>query len=168
MKKIVFILFLIVSHFNLYCESNEENKSTLETVCEIFDAQNESILNVISTVKKMKEKIDLIMSENVNLNAYIDDLTKNVIESNKNNEQMSVLVKNLTKDIAEYEERKNRANKFVQIMIPTTTIPLICGGGYAYIKDEKTLGKTLIGCGGILLIGGELTWNGGKFILKIW
>ena len=68
MKKIIFMLFLIISHFNLYCESNEKNKSTSETVCEIFDAQNESILNVISTVKKMKEKIDLIMLENVNLN----------------------------------------------------------------------------------------------------
>ena len=100
----------------------------------------------------MKEKIDLIMLENVNLNTYIDDLKKNTIESNKNNEQMSVLIKNLTKDIVEYEKQKNRANKFVQIIIPTTTIPLICGGGYAYIKGEKTLGKTLIGCGGILLI----------------
>jgi hypothetical protein len=76
---------------------------------------------------------------------------------------------NMTEEISKINKQKELADKFIRLVIPTTTLPLIASGAYLYFgTDEKTLGKTLMYCGGGLLIGGELIWNGGKFILKIW
>ena len=100
----------------------------------------------------------------------INDELHIALTSNKEDthEVISILG-NMNEEISKINEQKKLANKFIQIAIPTTTLPLIVSGAYLYFAtDEKDLGKTLSICGGALLIGGEIIWNGGKFILKIW
>ena len=75
----------------------------------------------------------------------------------------------MSEEIAKINKQKELTNKFVQIAIPTMTLPLVISGAYLYfVTDEKDFGKLMMICGGGLFIGGELVWNGGKFIFKIW
>ena len=111
-----------------------------------------SILNKISSLKEINEELHVALNSN----------------KEDTHEVISILG-DMTEEITKMNKQKEFTNKFVQIAIPTTTLPLIVSGAYLYfVTDEKDLGKTLSVCGGALLIGGEIIWNGGKFIFKIW
>ena len=91
------------------------------------------------------------------------------LDSNKEDthEVISILG-DMTEEISKAEKQKELTNKFVQIVIPTMTLPLVVSGAYLYFAtDEKDFGKLMMICGGGLFIGAEIIWNGGKFI-KIW
>ena len=70
--------------------------------------------------------------------------------------------------INEVEKKAKRTDTFVQILIPTLSVPMIANGIYLYANGNESYGKLCIGSGVVMLVGAELVWNGGKFILKIW
>lgn len=138
----------------------------------------------------MTQMISLLKLDNNNLNEHVIELENNknkmtqeilslknvnkelhtALNSNKEDtsEVISILG-DMNEEISKINKQKELTNKFIQIAIPTTTLPLIASGAYLYFAtDEKDLGKLMMICGGGLLIGGELVWNGGKFIFKIW
>ena len=181
MKKILMFILSIVLFVNVYADDFVNQK---------LNEQDELIDDIELQVANMNQTISSLKLDNLDLTEHIDELEKSNIKMNNKitslkeiNEELHValdsnkedtyevinILGNMYEEISKMNKQKEFINKFVQIAIPTTTIPLIISGVYLYFgTDEKTLGKTLMCCGGGLLIGCELVWNGGKFIFKIW
>lgn len=181
MKKFLIFSMLILLSVKIYGNDFVNQKLT---------EQDELIDNIETQIINMTQTISLLKLDNDNLNECVTELEinknkmtheilslKNVnkelynaLNSNKEDTQEVInLLGNMTEEISKINKQKKLTNKFVQIAIPTTTLPLIASGAYLYFgTDEKELGKLMMVYGGGLLIGGELVWNGGKFILKIW
>ena len=181
MKKLFLFLLLILSVINVYADDlinqklDEQDKLIDEIELQVLD-----MTKLISSLKLDKANMEnhIIQLENGNqkMNNEIKFLKENndelhtALNSNKEDthEVINVLGA-MTEEIAKINKQKELTNKFVQITIPCTTIPLIISGAYLYfITDEKDCGKIMMICGGSIFIGAELIWNGGKFILKIW
>ena len=181
MKKFLICFIVLVLSTKMYCDNFVNQK---------LNEQDELIENIETQILNMTQIISSLKLDNLDMSGHIEELEnsnnkmgaeisslKNIndelhiaLTSNKEDthEVISILG-DMTEEISKINEQKKLANKFVQIAIPTTTIPLIASGLYMYFAtDEKDLGKVLSICGGALLIGGEIIWNGGKFILKIW
>lgn len=181
MKKfLIFATFILLS-VKVYCDDFVNQK---------LNEQDELIDNIEAQIINMTQTISLLKLDNNDLNEHVTELEinknkmtqeisslKNVnkelhtaLNSNKEDthEVISILG-DMTEEISKINKQKELTNKFIQIAIPTTTLPLITSGAYLYFAtDEKDLGKLMMMCGGGLLISGELVWNGGKFIFKIW
>ena len=72
-------------------------------------------------------------------------------------------------DVDKMTAQKKLMDKFVQVLIPITSVPLIVSGVYLYeCTDEKLLGKSMMIYGTCVLVGGEFVWHSGKLIFKIW
>jgi hypothetical protein len=181
MKKILIFIISTVLFVNVYADDFINQK---------LNEQDELIDNIELQITNMNQIISSLKLDNLDLTEHVDELEKsniamgNEISSlkeinkelhvalNSNKEDTSEVINilgNMTEEISKINKQKELTNKFIQIAIPTTTLPLIVSGAYLYFAtDEKDLGKLMMMCGGGLLIGGELVWNGGKFILKIW
>lgn len=181
MKKILMFVISIALFANIYADDFINQK---------LNEQDELIDDIELQITNMTNLISLLKLDNLSISEHADELEKsnknmaNEISSLKNiNNELHValtsnkedthevinLLGNMTEEISKINKQKELSDKFIRLVIPTTTIPLIASGAYLYFgTDEKTLGKTLMYCGGGLLIGGELIWNSGKFILKIW
>lgn len=179
-KNLIFIISTIL-FVNVYADDFVNQK---------LNEQDELIDNIELQITNMTNLISLLKLDNLDMSEYIDELEKNninmsneistlkdtnkdlhiALDSNKEDTREVInILGNMSEEIAKMNKQKEFTNKFVQIAIPTTTLPLIVSGAYLYFgTDKKTLGKTLMCCGGGLLIGGELVWNAGKFIFKIW
>lgn len=120
------------------------------------------IIQLENSNKNMNEKIDFLKSNN-------DELHSALNSNKEDTHEVISLLGDLSEEITKMNKQKKLSDKFIQFSIPIMTVPLIVSGTYLYfITDEKDLGKVLMCCGGGLLIGGELIWNGGKFVFKIW
>ena len=181
MKKNLMFILSTVLFVNVYADDFVNQK---------LNEQDELIENIETQILNMNQIISSLKLDNLDMSGHIEELEnsnnkmnteisslKNIndelhiaLTSNKEDthEVISILG-NMNEEISKINEQKKLANKFIQIAIPTTTVPLIVSGAYLYFAtDEKDLGKSMMICGGGLLIGGEIIWNGGKFILKIW
>lgn len=181
MKKNLILILSTVLFVNAYADDFVNQK---------LNEQDELIENIETQIFNMNQIISSLKLDNLDMSGHIEELENSnnkmndEISSLKNiNEELHValnsnkedthevisILGDMTEEITKMNKQKEFTNKFVQIAIPTTTLPLIVSGAYLYFAtDEKDLGKTLSICGGALLIGGEIIWNGGKFILKIW
>lgn len=181
MKKFLIFATIILLSTKVHCDDFVNQK---------LNEQDELIDDIELQITNMTNLISLLKLDNLDISKHADELEKsnknmaNEISSlkNINNELRVALTSNkedtheiinilgdMTEEISKISKQKELADKFIRFVIPTTTVPLISSGVYLYFgTDEKTLGKALMCCGGGLLIGGELIWNGGKFILKIW
>ena len=181
MKKFLIFTTIILLSTKVHCNDFVNQK---------LNEQDELIDDIELQITNMTNLISLLKSDNLDISKHADELEKNnkdmaneisslrninnelyvALTSNKEDtHEVITLLGNMTEEISKIKKQKELADKFIRLIIPTTTIPLIASGAYLYFgTDEKTLGKTLLYCGGGLLIGGELIWNGGKFILKIW
>ncbi len=180
MKKfLIFVTIILLS--KVYCDDFVNQK---------LNEQDELIDDIELQITNMTNLISLLKLDNLDISEHADELEKsnknmaNEISSLKNiNNELHValtsnkedthevinILGNMTEEISKINKQKELADKFIRLVIPTTTIPLIASGAYLYFAtDEKNLGKLMMMCGGGLLIGGELVWNGGKFIFKIW
>lgn len=181
MKKILMLIISTILSANIYADDFINQK---------LNEQDELIDNIELQISNMNQLIFSLKLDNLDLNEHVNELEKsNVLMSNEilslkginkelhvalnsnkedTHEVISILG-DLSTEISKMNKQKELANKFVQIAIPTTTLPLIVSGAYLYFAtNEKDLSKLMMMCGGGLLIGGELIWNGGKFIFKIW
>lgn len=181
MKKLFLYLCLILSFTYIYADDSinqkldEQDKLINEIELQIFD-----MTKLISSLKLDKANMENHIIQLENGNQKMGDEIKFLKENNdelhialNSNKEDTHEVINILGDmeveIAKINKQKELSDKFIQITIPTTTLPLIMSGLYLYFAtDEKELGKIITTSGCILLIGSELVWNGGKFILKIW
>jgi len=181
MKKLFLFLCLILSFTYIYADDlinqklDEQDKLINEIELQIFD-----MTKLISSLKLDKANMEnhIIQLENGNqkmgdeikfLKENNDELHTALNSNKEDTHEVINILGGMTEEIAKINKQKELSDKFIQITIPCTTIPLIISGAYLYfITDEKDCGKIMMICGGGLLIGGELVWNGGKFILKIW
>ena len=181
MKKFLVCLLLIILSVKIYADDFVNQKlNEQDELIDNIELQITNMTNLISLLKldnfDMSEHINELEKSNINMNNEIlvlKDTNKDLhIALNSNKEDTHEIINilgDMYEEIAKINKQKELTNKFVQIAIPTTTIPLIISGAYLYFgTDEKDLGKLIMTCGGGLLISGELVWNGGKFILKIW
>ena len=181
MKKILMFILFAVLFVNVYADDFVNQK---------LNEQDELIDDIELQIANMNQTISSLKLDNLDLTEHIDELEKSNIKMNNKisslkeiNEELHValnsnkedthevisILGDMTEEINKMNKQKEFTNKFVQIAIPTATLPLIVSGAYLYfVTDEKDLGKTLSICGGALLISGGIIWNGGKFILKIW
>jgi septal ring factor EnvC (AmiA/AmiB activator) len=179
MKKLMMIFTLCL--FGNFCADDFVNQKLNE--------QNELIDNIEFEIMNMENIISSLKLDNTNLTEYTTKLengnkvmSEEITSLKENNKELHValdsnkedthevinILGNMTEEITKAEKQKELTNKFVQIAIPTMTLPLVASGAYIYFAtDEKDLGKLMMMCGGGLFIGAEITWNGGKFI-KIW
>ena len=181
MKKNLMFILSTVLFVNVYADDFVNQK--LNEQDELIDDIELQIVNMNQTISSLKldnldltEHIDELEKSNIKMNNKITSLKEIneelhvALNSNKEdtNEVISILG-DMTEEITKMNKQKEFTNKFVQIAIPTTTLPLIVSGAYLYfVTDEKDLGKTLSVCGGAFLIGGEIICNVVKFIFKIW
>ena len=179
MKKLMMI-FTLCLFGNFYADDFVNQK---------LNEQNELIDNIEFEIMNMENIISSLKLDNTNLTEYTTKLengnkvmSEEITSLKENNKELHIaldsnkedthevinILGNMTEEITKAEKQKELTNKFVQIAIPTMTVPLIASGAYMYFAtDEKDLGKLMMICGGGLFIGAEITWNGGKFI-KIW
>ena len=179
MKKLMMI-FTLCLFGNFYADDFVNQK---------LNEQNELIDNIEFEIMNMENIISSLKLDNTNLTEYTTKLengnkvmSEEITSLKENNKELHValdsnkedthevinILGNMTEEITKAEKQKELTNKFVQIAIPTMALPLVASGAYMYFAtDEKDLGKLMMMCGGGLLIGAEITWNGGKFI-KIW
>lgn len=181
MKKFLIFATLILLSAKVYCNDFVNQK---------LNEQDELIDNIEVQIINMAQMISLLKLDNNNLNEHVIELEinknkmtqeilllKNVNKElhtalNSNKEDTSEVISilgDMSEEISKINKQKELTNKFIQIAIPTTTLPLIASGAYLYFAtDEKDLAKLMMICGSGLLISGELVWNSGKFIFKIW
>lgn len=179
MKKLMMI-FTLCLFGNFYADDFVNQK---------LNEQNELIDNIEFEIMNMENIISSLKLDNTNLTEYTTKLengnkvmSEEITSLKENNKELHValdsnkedthevinILGNMTEEITKAEKQKELTNKFVQIAIPTMSLPLVVSGAYMYFAtDEKDLGKLMMMCGGGLFIGAEITWNGGKFI-KIW
>ena len=180
MKKI--LLFILLSLTNLVFADEFVNKT--------LDEQDDLIKNIEIQVSKMTNIINFLKIDNLNeknkvveLEKINKDMSVKLSEMFENNENLKLVLNSnkedtsevisvmgdMFEDIEKLNKQKARTNKFVQIAIPSTTIPLMVTSLYLYAcTDYKELGKVCGVCGATLFVGGELIWNGGKFIFRLW
>ena len=180
MKKLMMI-FTLCLFGNFYADDFVNQK---------LNEQNELIDNIEFEIMNMENIISSLKLDNINLTEYTTKLengnkvmSEEITSLKENNKELHMaldsnkedthevinILSGMSEEIAKINKQKELTNKFIQIAIPTTTLPLIASGAYLYFAtDEKEFGKVLTASGCVLLIGGEIVWNGGKFIFKIW
>lgn len=181
MKKFLIFIISTVLLINIYADDFVNQK---------LNEQDELIDNIELQITNMTNLISLLKLDNLDMSKCINELEKSNINMsneisalkdtnkdlhtalNSNKEDTHELISilgDMSEEIAKMNKQKEFTNKFVQIAIPTTTIPLALAGLYLYAcTDYKELGKVCGIYGATLFVGGELIWNGGKFVFKIW
>ena len=99
--------------------------------------------------------------------AIIGDITE---ENNKIKEEAANLKKmteSLEEVVADYKKKQERANIVANIAIPVATVPMIISGA-VLTATNNDLGKPILYTGLGCLVGCELVWNGGHFVLHLW
>ena len=181
MKKFLVCLLLIILSVKIYADDFVNQKlNEQDELIDNIELQITNMTNLISLLKldnfDMSEHINELEKSNVNMSNEIlvlkntnKDLYTALNSNKEDTHEVISILGDMYEEIAKINKQKELTNKFIQIAIPTTTLPLIASGAYLYFAtDEKDLGKLMMMCGSGLLIGGELVWNGGKFIFKIW
>ena len=187
MKKftVIFILLMFTSCTFANAFINEK----LNEQDDILDSLENEMTNIKLLVSSLQDdNCNLILySESLEkrvetCNEKIDEMQETIasmrkaLESNKEDtsEVISILgdmqeeLDNYKLYIFEMEKKLKRADLFVQIMIPTLSVPMIANGTYLYMNGNEQYGKICLIGGVSLFLGAELVWQSGKFIFKVW
>ena len=188
MKKFISLLVLICFTFTFVFADNFINNK--------LDEQDKLLDDLELEMNNIKMLVTSLQTDNANLTTYSESLEKRIdtcnIKINEMQETIDSMRKALLSNkedtsevisilgdmqeeldnykiyINEIEKKAKRADVFVQILIPTLSAPMIANGVYLYVNGNESYGKVCIYGGVIALVGAEVVWNGGKFILKIW
>lgn len=161
-----------------------------------LDEQDALLDELELEMNNIKNLVESLKLDNVNLTLYSESLEKRIatcnqkinkmqeridsmrkaLSSNKEDTSMVIcILGNMQEElnkyktyISEFEKKAKRTNLFVQILIPTLSVPMIANGIYLYANGNESYGKVCVYGGAIILVGAEVVWNGGKFILRIW
>ena len=188
MKKFISVIILICFTFTFIFADAFIN-SKLDEQDELLDElelEMNNIRNLVASLKLDNENLT-IYSESLEkrietCNRKIDEMQETIISmrkaliSNKEDTHNAIsILGDMQEELDNYkiylneiEKKAKRADSFVQILIPTLSIPMIANGIYLYANGNENYGKVCMYGGAIMFVGAELVWNGGKFILKIW
>ena len=188
MKKIVsfIILFNFIFTF-VFADTFINNK---------LDEQDQLLDDLELEMNNIKNLVTSLQSDNADLLTYSESLEKRIGTCNQKIDEMQETISSMrtalisNKEdthavisilgdmqeeldkykiyINEIERKAKRTNLFVQILIPTLSIPMIANGAYLYANGNESYGKICMTSGVVMLLGAEVVWNGGKFVLKIW
>lgn len=188
MKKFISIILLISFTFTFVFADTFVNSK--------LDEQDKLLDDLELEMNNIKLLVTSLQSDNTNLITYSESLEKRIESCNQKIYDMQETIVSMKKALTsnkedthevisilgemqeelnkykiyinEVEKKAKRTDTFVQILIPTLSVPMIANGIYLYANGNESYGKLCIGSGVIMLVGAELVWNGGKFILKIW
>ena len=188
MKKFTSIILLISFTINFVFADAFIN-SKLDEQDELLDELELEMNNIRNLVASLK-------LDNENLTIYSESLEKRIETCNQKIDEMQETITSMRKALIsnkedthevisilgdmqeeldrykiylnEIEKKAKHADLFVQILIPTLSVPMIANGIYLYANGNENYGKVCMYSGAIMFVGAELVWNGGKFILKIW
>ena len=188
MKKLISVIILICFTFTFVFADTFINSK--------LDEQDKLLDDLELEMNNIRNLVTSLQSDNTNLVIYSESLEKRIetcnqkiydmeetivsmrkaLTSNKDDTHeilfilgdMQEELDNYKKYINEIEKKAKCADLFVQILIPTLSVPMIANGIYLYANGNETYGKVCMYGGAIMLVGAELVWNGGKFVLKIW
>ena len=188
MKKFISTIILICFTFTFIFADTFINSKLDEqdTLLDELELEMNNIRNLVKSLKLDNENITLyseslekriaICNQKIDeMQETIDSMRKALISNKEDtHEVISILgemqeeLNNYKTYINELEKKAKYTDTFVQILIPTLSVPMIVNGIYLYANGNENYGKLCIGSGVVMLVGAELVWNGGKFILKIW
>lgn len=188
MKKFISAIILICFTFTFVFADAFIN-SKLNEQDELLDELELEMNNIRNLVASLK-------LDNANLTTYSESLEKRIAVCNQKIDEMQETIDSMRKALIsnkedahevisilgdmqeeldrykiylnEIEKKAKRADLFVQILIPTLSVPMIANGIYLYANGNENYGKICMYSGAIMLVGAELVWNGGKFIFKLW
>lgn len=187
MKKIIALFVLIIfcsfvfsnSYINTKLDEQWDLLNDLELEINnikilVSSLQNDN-LNLTLYSESLEKRIEICNTKITEMQETIDSMRKALISNKEDtHEVINILgdmqeeLDNYKKYINEIEKKAKRTDLFVQILIPTLSVPMIANGIYLYANGNENYGKVCMYSGIIVLVGAELIWNGGKFVLKIW
>lgn len=188
MKKFISAFVLICFSFSFVFADSFVNSK--------LDEQDKLLDDLELEMNGIKFLVTSLQSDNANLTTYSESLEKRIEICNQKIDEMQETIDSMRNAllsnkedthevisilgdmqeeldkykiyISEIEKKAKRTDLFVQILIPTLSVPMIANGIYLYANGNEDYGKVCMYGGAIMLIGAELVWNGGKFVLKIW
>ena len=188
MKKIICMITLFCFMFTFIFPNNfiNEKLDEQDDILNSLEDEMNSIRLLVSSLQD--ENKDLVvysqsLENRVNVcNEKIDEMQETIefmrkaLLSNKEDTSEVILIlgdmqqelDNYKIYLSQVEKKLKRTDVFVQIMIPTLSLPMIANGTYLYFNGKEQYGKICMIGGASLFIGAEVLWNGGKFIFKIW
>ena len=97
----------------------------------------------------------------------IGDITEENNKIKAEAENLRKLNNSLEEVLADYKNKQRRANIVANIAIPVATVPMIVSGA-VLMATNNDYGKPMFYTGVGCLVGCELVWNGGHFVLRLW
>lgn len=158
-------------------ELNLESMNPFQLLDQL-DLMYQQALNSLTEAQKLskslEEDLSNTMQELQNSKITLENL-KTALMSNKEDvsiaiQEMGILyeqLKLLNEKSTSYKKRFKRSFILGNILIPTTTLPLVVSGSILLAADNA-YGKPVLFTGLGLLAGCEVVWNGGHFIFKFW
>lgn len=188
MKKIISIIILICFTFTfIFADAFINSK---------LDEQDALLDELELEMNNIKNLVESLKLDNTNLITYSESLEKRITTCNQKIDEMQETIDSMRKALIsnkedthevisilgdmqeeldgykiylnEMEKKAKRTDLFVQILIPTLSVPMIANGIYLYANGNENYGKICMYSGAIMLVGAELVWNGGKFVFKVW
>ena len=188
MKKFISTFVLICFTFTFVFADALIN-SKLDEQDELLDElelEMNNIRNLVASLKldnenltiyseSLEKRIETCNQKIDEMQETIDSMRKALISNKEDTHEVISILGDMQEELDRYkiylneiEKKAKRADLFVQILIPTLSVPMIVNGIYLYANGNENYGKVCMYGGAIMLVGAELVWNGGKFVLKIW
>ena len=188
MKKIISAIVLICFTFTFVFADAFINSKLDEQDALLDDLELEmnNIKNLVESLKldntnlttyseSLEKRIATCYQKIDEMQETIDSMRKALISNKEDTHEVISILGDMQEELDRYkiylneiEKKAKRANLFVQILIPTLSVPMIANGIYLYANGDENYGKVCMYGGAIMFVGAELVWNGGKFVLKIW
>ena len=188
MKKFISTIILICFTFTFIFADTFINSKLDEqdTLLDELELEMNNIRNLVKSLKLDNENITLyseslekriaICNQKIDeMQETIDSMRKALISNKEDTHEVISILGNMQEELDRYkiylneiEKKAKRADLFVQVLIPTLSVPMIANGIYLYANGNENYGKVCMYGGAIIFVGAEFVWNGGKFVLKIW
>ena len=188
MKKFISVIILICFTFTFVFADTFIN-SKLDEQDELLDElelEMNNIKNLVESLKldnanltlyseSLEKRIETCNQKIDEMQETIDSMRKALISNKEDTHEVISILGNMQEELDRYkiylneiEKKAKRADLFVQVLIPTLSVPMIANGIYLYANGNENYGKVCMYGGAIIFVGAEFVWNGGKFVLKIW
>ena len=188
MKKIIALLILMIfcsfifanSFINTKLDEQWDLLNDLElemnNIRMMISSLQKDNLNLTIYSESLEKRIEVCNVKITEMQETIESMRKALLSNKEDTHEVINILGDMVEELDDYKTRLSemelkikRTNTFVQILIPTLSVPMIMNGVYLYINgNDKDYAKFCMSGGTVVLIGAELIWNGGKFILKLW
>lgn len=188
MKKIICMITLFCFIFTFIFPNNfiNEKLDEQDNILNALEDEMNSIRLLVSSLQdenkdlitysqSLENRVDICNKKIDEMQETIESMRKALLSNKEDTNEVISILGDMQQELDNYkiylsqvEKKLKRTDVFVQIIIPTLSLPMIANGTYLYFNGKEQYGKICIISGVSLFIGVELVWNGGKFIFKIW